>query len=80
MGGYMHILFLEYLKKYGFNSAIKWTGLDSAEFEYGVGSWADNSKQFKFNKGKGQPGRVLESQCYEWCVNIQESSTDKFTR
>eukprot|EP00801_Mesodinium_rubrum_P010896 Mrub_10956.p2 GENE.Mrub_10956~~Mrub_10956.p2 ORF type:complete len:133 (-),score=37.02 Mrub_10956:60-458(-) len=70
----------EAVAKYGFTSAIKWTGGDEAKFEAGVGAWADASKGFSFGKGKGQVGRVLESGAYEWCANVQNLPGDQFVR
>ena len=70
----------EEITKTGFTSAIKWTGGDEAKFEAGVGAWADASKGFSFGKGKGQPGRVLESGASEWCANVQNLPRDKFPR
>jgi len=70
----------EAMTKFGFSAAIKWTGGDEAKFEAGVGAWADQSKSCVFGKGKGQPGRVLESGAYEWCSNVQNLPADKFTR
>ena len=51
----------EAMLKFGFSAAIKWTGGDEAKFETGLGAWAVLSKSYVFAKGKGIPGRVLES-------------------
>jgi len=70
----------EAMTKFGFSAAIKWTGGEEAKFEAGVGAFADASKASSFAKGKGMPGRVLESGAHEWCANVQNLPADKFTR
>jgi hypothetical protein len=50
---------------------MKWTGGDVLKSEAGVGAFADGSKGLSFEKGKGMPGRVLESGGYEWSANVQ---------
>ena len=66
--------------KFGFSAAVKWTGGEEAKFEAGLGAWADLSKSQVFGKGKGIPGRVLESGKYEWISNVQNLPFCKFIR
>jgi len=67
----------------GFVTAIYWTENNDnvlAVKNCVSGEWCDVSKNYTFAKDVGQPGRVWESENYEYNENVQELDPEKFLR